>query len=194
VTSAGASELLRPFLEGWELVTTPAALLKEVCVPAAKGVLEVAGKPSGYFCTLSSHANYRLHAEWRWTGKAGNSGILVHISSGPKDRIWPLCYQVQFKNKSVGDLLPMAGASFTTPLTTPPEAKTPLRAHEAPDSERPAGEWNSCEVTCRGDSIEVSVNGVPQNRVTGCSLQSGRVGIQLEGEAFELRNFTLDPL
>jgi len=192
--SQGAEALLPPSLAGWELVTSPAGVLSEACRPGTDAVFTVAGKPSGYFSTLASHANYRLRAEWRWTGKAGNGGILVHISSGPKDRVWPLCYQIQLKNKSVGDLLPMAGAGFATALTTPPDAKTPLRAHQAAASELPAGEWNGCEVVCRGDSIEVSVNGVLQNRVAGCSLQAGRIGFQLEGEAFELRGVTIEPL
>jgi len=189
-----AETLLKPSLEGWELFSTPPGILSEVCRPGEDSVFVVAGKPSGYFASTASYSNYRLHAEWRWTGKPGNSGILVHISSGPKDRVWPLCYQVQFKHKAVGDLLPMAGAGFTTPLTTPPDAKTPLRAHEGADSERLSGEWNRCEVVCRGDSIEVSVNGVTQNRVTGCSLQSGRIGFQLEGEAYELRKVSIEPL
>jgi len=189
-----AEALLKPSLEGWELVSTPPGVLSEVCRPGPEAVVAVAGKPSGYFATAASYSNYRLRAEWRWSGKPGNSGILVHISSGPKDRVWPLCYQIQFKHKSVGDLLPMAGACFATPLTTPPEAKTPLRAHEAADSELPPGEWNRCELVCRGDTIEVSVNGVRQNRVTGCSLQAGRIGFQLEGEAYEVRAVSIEPL
>lgn len=61
----------------------------------------------------------------------------------------------------------------------------------APDSEKPAGEWNTCDITCRDDTIEVTVNGVLQNRVTGCSLREGRVGFQFEGVPFELRHVRL---
>ena len=94
---------------------------------------------------------------------------------------------MQTKYKSVGDLLPMAGATFAEPLTSPPGAATAIRAHTAPNSEKPPGEWNTCEVTCRGDTIEVVINGVAQNRVTGCSLREGRIGFQFEGVPFELR-------
>jgi hypothetical protein len=86
----------------------------------------------------------------------------------------------------------MAGATFAEELA--PDQKTPQRLHTAADSEKPAGEWNTCEVTCRGDTIEVTVNGVPQNRVTHCSLPKGRIGFQLEGSAFELRHVTVEPL
>ena len=97
---------------GWEFVTDPPAEIGEVCSVRADGVVAVTGSPIGYIATRASHHDFRLHAEWRWPAKPGNSGILVHISSGPKDRQWPVCYQVQWKNTAVGDLLPMAGASF----------------------------------------------------------------------------------
>jgi len=136
--------------------------------------------------------NYRLHAEWRWPGKAGNSGVLLHISPGPVDRIWPTCFQMQLKNTRVGDMLPMAAAKFSEPLS--PDSKTPQLNRSAADSEKPAGEWNSCDIVCRGDSIEVTLNGVLQNKVTKCVPASGRIGFQLEGIAYELRNVRIEPL
>ncbi|MGH3421672.1 MAG: 3-keto-disaccharide hydrolase, partial [Streptosporangiaceae bacterium] len=138
--------------------------------------------------------DFRLHAEWRWPGKPGNGGILVHISSGPKDRVWPVCFQIQLKHGTTGDLLPMAGATFAEPLTSAPGAATPIKAHTDVDSEQPAGAWNTCDITCRDDLIDVFVNGVRQNQVTGCSVAAGRVGFQFEGTPFELRNVQLDPL
>jgi hypothetical protein len=179
---------------GWEFVTDPPAEIGEVCSVRADGVIAVVGSPIGYIATRASHHDYRLHAEWRWPAKAGNSGALVHISTGPKDRQWPVCYQVQWKNTAVGDLLPMAGASFAEPLSTPPGAKTPQLNHSAADSERPIGDWNTCDVVCRGATIAVTVNGVRQNRISGLSVTEGKVGFQLEGTPFELRNVAIVPL
>ena len=182
-------------LAGWELITTPAADLQQVCQWHGQGILLVnSGEPRGYLATKANYANYTLHAEWRWTGQPGNSGVLVHISSGPKDRVWPVCFQVQTKRGNVGDLLPMAGATFAETLSTAPDAKTPQRNHTAPDSEMPAGEWNSCEIQSVNGTLVVTINGVPQNRVSGCSVTSGRIGFQLEGTAFELRNVQVTPL
>ena len=39
--------------------------------------------------------------------------------------------------------------------------------------------------------IEVVLNGVLQNAVTGCSLQAGKIGFQFEGAPFELRHVTM---
>ncbi|HWA26841.1 MAG TPA: DUF1080 domain-containing protein [Lacunisphaera sp.] len=179
---------------GWEYVGPAGTAIASVCTVQPDGVIAAAGQPVGFISTTASYANYSLHAEWRWPGKPGNGGVLVHISSGPKDRAWPLSFQVQTKNKSAGDLLPMAGATFAEPLTSAPGAATAIKAHTAADSEKPAGEWNSCDVTCRGDTIEVTINGVVQNRVTGCSLKDGKVGFQFEGAPFELRAVTLTKL
>jgi len=181
-------------LSDWQLVTTPSAKLAEVCSPRPDGSLAVAGTPSGYLATKASYENYQLHVEWRWTGKPGNSGVLVHIASGPRDRVWPVCFQIQTKTHTVGDLLPMAGATFDTPLSTSPGAKTPQRNHTAADNEAPAGQWNTCDITCRGDTIVVLINGVEQNRVAGCSVHAGQIGLQLEGAPFALRNLMLTPL
>lgn len=179
-------------LAGWEFITTPAQPIGSVCRLLPGGVIAAAGQPVGFLATTAGYENYRLHAEWRWSGKPGNSGILVHISDGPMDRAWPRCLQIQTKSQSAGDLLPMAGASFAEPLT--PGQKTPQRLHTAPDSEKPAGEWNSCDIVCQGDTVEVTVNGVLQNRVTRVVPHSGRVGLQFEGTPFEFRNVTLQPL
>lgn len=183
-----------PDLAGWEYVGTPATAIATVCAVRSDGVIASTGTPVGFIATTTQHANYRLHAEWRWPGKPGNGGVLLHISSGPKDRAWPLSVQVQLKNKAAGDLLPMAGATFAEPLTSAPGAPTLIKAHTAPDSEKPVGEWNTCDIICRGDMIEVVINGVAQNRVTGCSLTRGALGFQFEGVPFELRQVSLTPL
>lgn len=179
---------------GWELVTTPKTDIAETCKILPGGIVAAAGQPIGFIATLASYENYRLHAEWRWSGKPGNGGVLVHISSGPKDRAWPLSVQIQTKNKNVGDLLPMAGATFAEPLTSAAGAATAIKARTAPDSEKPAGEWNSCDIVCQGDAIEVTINGVVQNKISKVRPGAGRVGFQFEGTPFELRNVTLTSL
>jgi hypothetical protein len=185
-------------LTGWELVATPATDLAAVCHVNAEGVLAVAGKPIGYLATTDTFQNYRLQLEYRWTAKSdrpANSGVLVHIASGPVDRnTWPQCFQVQTKEGRAGDLLPMAGAKFAETLSTAPDAKTPQLDRIGLNSEKPVGEWNSVDIVCRGDTIVCSINGVRQNRVTKCTPQAGKVGVQLEGFPFELRNIRLTPL
>jgi hypothetical protein len=186
-------------LAAWELVALPAtpADLSAVCKYNADGSLAVAGKPVSFLATKVAYENYRLHAEWRWpkdAAKNSNGGVLLHIASGPKDRAWPLSFQVQTKLTRAGDFLPMAGATFAEKLTSAPGAATPILDRQGADSEKPPGEWNSCDIVCRGDTIEVTINGVPQNRVTKVAPAAGKIGFQLEGMPFELRNVRLEPL
>jgi hypothetical protein len=195
---AGCAAPGRALLDGgadeFELVTTPPGVPASVWSRGADGVIAVAGKPSGYFATRASYASYRLHVEWRWPGKPGNGGVLLHIASGPKDGVWPLSLQVQTKHGFAGDLLPMAGAGFAEGLTSAPGAYPAIRGHTAADSEKPAGEWNSMDVVCRDGAVDVAINGVPQNHVSGATPRAGHVGFQLEGAPYELRNVRIQAI
>ena len=185
-------------VKGWELVTNSAADIDSVYKIESDSVLVIAGKPISYLATIDSYENYKLHLEYRWpidAVKNSNSGVLIHIASGPIDRnTWPLCFQIQTKITRAGDLLPMAGAKFAEPPSTIPEAKTPLLERQKPDSERPVGEWNIVDIICRDSTIECLINGIIQNHVTNCQPSVGKIGFQLEGVPFELRNIWLTKL
>ena len=187
-------------LAAWELVTLPAtpAEIATVCKYNADGSLAVAGKPVSFLATKASYENYRLHAEWRWPANAAknsNGGVLLNIVSGPTNNTaWPVSFQMQLKLTRAGDMLPMNDAKFAEKLSTAPGAKTPQLDRAAADSEKPLGEWNACDIVCRGDTIEVTINGVLQNKITQCAPAAGKVGFQLEGTPYELRNIRLEPL
>lgn len=158
------------------------------------GVITVAGKPAGFVATRASYINYRLQLDWRWPGAPGNAGVLLHVASGPKDGVWPVSIQAQTKHGFAGDILPMAGARFTEALTTAPGAYPAIKAHTGADSERPVGEWNHLDIVSRDGTIDVTVNGVLQNHISGAMPRTGRIGFQLEGTPYELRNLRLTPL
>lgn len=184
-------------LDGWEVITLPSATPDTT--PSWRynpsGHLTLTGKPVSYLATKASHSNYRLHVEWRWpadAAKNSNSGILLHIASGPANATpWPTCVQLQLKPTRVGDLLPMAGATFAEPLTSAPGAKNPQRDRLAADGEKPLGEWNACDIVSADGKLEIRINGILQNRVTQLSPAAGRIGLQLEGTPFDVRNIRL---
>lgn len=88
----------------------------------------------------------------------------------------------------------LAGASFSEALTSAPGAYPAIKAHTAPDSEKPAGEWNSMDVTCRDGTVDVAINGVGQNHASAIEPRSGPIGFQLEGTPYQLRNLRIEPL
>ena len=188
-------------LAGWNYVVgSTVGDIKQVA-SVVDGVVTVMGRPNGYLVTNASYENYVLHVEWRWTDAAAgpntNGGVLIHVSSGPvQQALWPTSFQVQLKVQRAGDVLSMGDAKFAETPTTAATATSPSStlARHADSSEKPVGEWNSADLTVRGTTIDVVVNGVTQNHVTQCVPGSGKVGFQLEGQPFQLRNVKVGPL
>ncbi|MEO8617463.1 MAG: DUF1080 domain-containing protein [Luteolibacter sp.] len=181
-------------LAAWEFIAATPMEIGKVCVACDGGILSIAGKPTGYLVTKEPHENYHLHFEWRWPvgAKNSNSGVLIHIAPGPTAATpWPVCFQAQLKMDHAGDLLPMPTARFSETLSTQPDAKTPQLDRSGPSNEKPPGEWNAGDITCGGGEVDVMINGVRQNHVSGCVPAVGKIGFQLEGAPFELRNVSI---
>ena len=53
---------------------------------------------------------------------------------------------------------------------------------------KPAGEWNTCELTCKGRNVTLWVNGAVTNEWKSCQVPRGYAGLEAEGCAFEFRN------
>lgn len=151
------------------------------------GVIHIKGDPFGYMRTVDKYSDYILHVEWRWPGEASNSGVFIHGQA--PDTIWLRTFECQLKAGNAGDFVCMNGATMN-------EQKNNSRviAKMAASSEKPTGEWNTMEVTCKSNTIEVYVNGVLQNKGTGLSSNSGFICLQSEGKAVEFRNVFLTSL
>lgn len=152
------------------------------------GVIVCQGKPPGYARTLQAYRDYDLHAEWRFPSGPGNSGIFLHIN--PPDKVWPYCFEVQLLSGDAGEVR-MNGGSKANGTTARHPNFVP---RQQPGSEKPLGQWNSCDIVCRSNTITVRVNGVLQNSVTGTSAGFGAIGLQAEGKAVEFRNLEIKPL
>jgi len=152
------------------------------------GVMAVTGQPPGYLRTAASYADYKLHVEWRWTGKPGNSGVLLHQNGD--DKIWPRSIEAQLMSKNAGDFWVIDGTEFNEHQGK--EGRRVPKMHET--NEKEPGEWNAYDIVCSGDTIEVTVNGLLQNKATGCNVTSGRICLQSEGAPIEFRNVRLEPL
>lgn len=174
-------------LTGWRIFIRDKSVDPKTIWTADAGVLRIIGKPFGCIRSEQVYTKYRLHVEWRWTSEPGNSGVFVHIN-GP-DILWPQSIECQLKAGNAGDLIGQAGFDFAGPVLKERKWATKI----APASEKPAGEWNACDVYCHGDSVEAVINGVHQNRVEKISANSGNVGLQLEGAPIEFRNVWLLP-
>jgi hypothetical protein len=158
------------------------------------GVIHCEGKPKGYLRTSKDYANYQLHLEWRWVGQPTNSGVLLHMS-GP-DLLWPTSIEAQLMHENAGDFYLINLSSMTiNGKQLGPVEKPYLRAEKQElSNESPPGEWNSYDIVCDGDSIQLIVNGLLQNKGTGAKPSSGAICLQSEGSPIQFRNIYLKPL
>lgn len=152
------------------------------------GVIHITGNPFGYMRTKEIYSDYKLHVEWRWPVEASNSGVFVHAQQ--PDTIWLKCIECQLKAGSAGDFVCMNGAEMNERT----DKTKPFVKKMAESSEKPAGEWNTMEVVCKDNTIEVAVNGVFQNKATNVNLNKGSICLQSEGKDVEFKNVFLTKL
>ena len=53
---------------------------------------------------------------------------------------------------------------------------------------KPAGEWNTFELTVKGRSVALWVNGAVANEWKGCGVPRGYIGLEVDGGRVEFRN------
>jgi len=181
-------------LSGWTYeLADPKAKMEDVW-SVADGVLRCKGKPGGYLRTEADYENYVLTLEWRWPPgtQGGNNGVLVHTSTPGALGIWPKSIEVQLQRGEAGDFW-IIGTELDVENE---ESRRKGRRHLnlTDDSEKPLGEWNQIEITCKGDEVIVKVNGDLVNHATDCSVSKGAISLQSEGAPIEYRNIVLTPL
>lgn len=171
-----------------------------------RGVIRCSGKPNGFLATIRDYENYTLQLKWKFPSdaltrvKRPNSGILIHVN-GP-DKVWPLSYEMQLAHGDVGDLWLQDDIDKKFPTLDVEKSrhdpKQPRRFIRIggieKNYEKQLGEWNQSEITCRGGTITVRINGVLANETKDGSLKKGRIGFQAEGIDFELKDIELRKL
>ncbi len=182
-------------LDGWIIFVEDSTINPDSFFYVNDGMIETVGKPLGYLRTRKEYENYRLHVEWRYPGEPTNSGVFLH-TNGP-DKLWPEHFQAQLKYENAGDFIVHGtgnSAILRDTLYTSTADQRPLIPKWNPTNENPAGEWNSYDIICKDDTIELSVNGLLQNEATNCSMTKGGVGLQAEGSKIQFRNIWVESL
>jgi hypothetical protein len=193
-------------LTGWH-VDVPAAdtnpqLPKAFVV--RNGLLVSMGEPRGHLITDSSYSNYRLEVEYRFAGKPGNAGVLVHAST-PRALygMFPKSIEVQMESGNAGDFwcivedikVPNMEARRGPPAEwgiTEGKARRILNLTDS--SEKPVGQWNSMVIEAVGRSIRVWVNGDLVNEGTEATADHGQIALQAEGSEVEFRKLLVTAL
>jgi hypothetical protein len=190
----GWSDLLAhagPRLEGWVRGPVPAEgklnPQSQWSLDTATGNLICEGNGGHEWLRWNRElGDFIYHVEWRFTpvpGKKGyNSGVYARNSADAK--IW---HQGQtgdgsggyiFGNTKVGDVVKRINLSERG------------RASRV----KPAGEWNTFEITCRGKEMTLWVNGADTTHWQACEVPRGYVGLEAEGWRIEFRNVKVKTL
>ena len=182
-------------LKGWTIFVGDTSITPENFFYVKDGVIETVGVPVGYLRTKKEYSNYRLHVEWRYPENPVNSGVMLH-TTGP-DKIWVSHYQANLKHQSVGDFVVHGvgqKATINGKEYVSTEKDKPAVPKMNPSNEKPDGEWNSYDIVCKGNTIEIKVNGLLQNTATNCSLTKGAIALQAEGCKIQFRNLWIEKI
>lgn len=168
------------------------------------GMLVSLGKPAGHLLTEKEYSNYRLEVEYRFAGKPGNCGVLVHASKLRNlYKMYPKSIEVQMNHQHAGDFWCIVenievpdmekrrGPKKNWGIT---EGKARRILNLTDGSEKPVGEWNAMTIECQGDDVRVWVNGDLVNHGFACTAQKGKLSIQAEGSEVEFRKLDINSL
>lgn len=170
------------------------------------GKLVSLGEPRGHLTTTTSYRDYRLEVEYRFPGKPGNCGVLVH-SSTPRalSGMFPQSIEAQMASGNAGDFwcimenIEVPDMEKRRPKKEgqaygggPKDARRILNLTD--NSEKTPGEWNSFVVEARARTIKVWVNGDLVNEGFNCTADRGALSLQAEGSEVEFRKIEIGPL
>ena len=171
-----------------------------------RGLLVSKGEPRGHLLTDIAYRDYRLEVEYRFPGKPGNCGVLVHASKlRALYKMFPQSIEVQMQSGDAGDFWVIQEDIEVPDM----EKRRPRKEGEkwggaegdarrimnlTDGSEKPLGEWNTMVVEARGRGIKVWVNGTLVTEGRNATVDHGRIALQAEGSEFEFRGVEIGPL
>ena len=193
-------------LSGWHVDVPKMDNAPDVKSPfiVREGMLVSLGSPGGHLITDEKYENYRLEVQYRFAGKPGNCGVLVHASE-PRSlyKMFPKSIEVQMMNQNAGDFWCICediavpdmeerrGPKEKWGVT---EGKARRIVNLTDGSERPVGQWNTMIIECLKDEVKVWVNGELVNHGFESTAQKGQIAVQAEGSEVEFRKLELTPI
>jgi Domain of Unknown Function (DUF1080) len=130
-------------LEGWEHIGPGKMILED-------GVIRTEGGMGLLWYTREKFGDCVIKVVYKVTTTHSNAGIFVRIAEKPKDVWLPVHHGYEVQIEDAGDEYHGTGAIYSLSRTTARPVKPP-------------GEWNTMEITLRGQQILISLNGIQVN-------------------------------
>jgi hypothetical protein len=173
--------------KGWKRVPIDPLSPKQVWTHSADGktlLCDGTGGVKELLINDEERGDGTFHVEWRWGKDQGekpnyNGGIYLRSSADGKTWI-----QAQVAR---GPKPPVVG-DFIGMLMEDGKPKRTDLAQKGPSREAPLGEWNTYEITCKGKTITLWVNGGVTCVWEDFPILRGHLGLQAEFAAYEFRS------
>ncbi|MEJ7559487.1 MAG: DUF1080 domain-containing protein [Pedobacter sp.] len=193
-------------LQGWHIDVPELDKDKGATIPfiIRNGMLVSLGSPGGHLITDSVFSNYKIEVQYRFAGKPGNCGLLVHAST-PRALygMFPKSIEVQIEHTNAGDFWCIEEDITVPDMEIRRGDKSrwgingdKLRKVErlVQNVEKPVGDWNKMVVECKNDEVIVWVNNILVNHGYNCTASSGQIALQAEGSEVEFRKVSITKL
>jgi hypothetical protein len=168
------------------------------------GLLVSLGTPNGHLITDAVFQDFRLNVRYRFAGKPGNCGVLVHASR-PRAlyKMFPKSIEVQMMHENAGDFWCIVediavpdmekrrGPRQSWGVT---EGKERRIVNLTDGTEKPLGQWNEMVVECLKDTVKVWLNGDLVNFGYNATATKGQIAVQAEGAEVEFQHLLLQPI
>lgn len=156
-------------LDGWDVIGCEAIVEDgAILLKAGNGLVQAKKR----------YKDFVLEYEWKALNpEMWDSGVYFRYDAVPAGRPWPAKYQVNLRKGMEGDLGGVANGKSTV-------AAKP-------------GDWNKFQLTVKGSTASLEVNGEPSWSVDGITPAEGFVAIQAEvpgGGQFLFRNIRITEL
>lgn len=200
----GKSEWVKLFngkdLSGWTVFLNPKAKDADPkkTFSVKDGMIHCEGMPFGYLLTDKEYGDYVLKVQWKWGDKLApnqkvrNSGVFVHVNG--ENKIWPKAVEAQLMENHAGDFWLVGDFA----LKVDPKRQDPKVARHyfriKDNVEKPTGEWNQYEITCKGGEIKLVINDQLVNVGENAELTKGKILLQSEGAEIYFKNVELKHL
>jgi hypothetical protein len=130
-------------LDGWEHIGPGKMIVEE-------GVLRTEGGMGLLWYTGEKFGDCVLRVVYKTTSRSSNAGVFVRIADKPKDPWYAVHNGFEVQICDVQDDYHGTGSIYSLSRMTARPAK-------------PEGQWNTMEITLKGQRIEVAINGVKVN-------------------------------
>lgn len=150
----------------------------------ANGVIKL-NRGTGWLRSNEKFSDYVLTIEFRFMEERANSGIFVRTQETMHEDVkgYPNNgYQIQLMDSkkehyALGELIEYGAGPFETSF----DPKALERAY------KPYGQWHTYEITAKGETLKVVLNGEVITKASGIKNLDGHIGIQGEFGLVEFR-------